>query len=198
MTFLTSDRVPLAMQSNTAVSLSFSTTHFLFPIWNRYFYVFGLTKIYIQNPRFFLGEAKNNTKCLYFSYGFQALPTVKSIQRLKSHGYNQYSLLYPFVFGGILIVSWQFYVGGIDREYFNRAIICIRHLQILLQIYAWKKKKSQKKIRFRRLKEKDKYLCLTDWLTLIQNKRWRKLKKTSFELNNVKLIFKPNSYQSEK
>ena len=32
LTFLTSDRVPLAMQSNTAVSLSFSTTHFLFPI----------------------------------------------------------------------------------------------------------------------------------------------------------------------
>ncbi len=148
MTFLTSDRVPLAMQSNTAVSLSFSTTQFLFPIWNRYFYVFGLTKIYIQNPRFFLGGAKNNTECLCFSYGFQALPTVKSILRLKSHSYNQCSLLYPFVFGGILIVSWQFYVGGIDREYFNRAIICIRHLQILLQIYAWKKKSLKRKLGF--------------------------------------------------
>ena len=68
--------------SNTAVSLSFSTTHFLFPIWNRYFYFFGLTKILIQNRRFFLGRAKKRlTVSLFlwfavFSYGY-INPTVK-------------------------------------------------------------------------------------------------------------------------
>ena len=60
----TSDSVPLAMQSNIAISLSFSTIHFLFPIWNRYFYFFGLTKIYIQNFSW-LGQKQKANSCSF-------------------------------------------------------------------------------------------------------------------------------------
>jgi hypothetical protein len=54
-----------------------------------------LQQTYINKTVAFRRVDKNKRPTVGLFLRFLALPTVKSILRLKSHSYNQYSLLYP-------------------------------------------------------------------------------------------------------